>query len=178
MPAILPKRREKSGKLQRPSKAQMEAIQKQREEAEMSVVLSQPHRKGNRDQRCENALGRFIIRMKLRDELYTAGEEFATLTRSWRAAKGVPAQLTRGPLGTGTGPSDKTVAEWGRKLIRVQAAMIENTPEGWLQVRKLCLDDIDVDALGEGFAIDGLMVLARELGQISTGDMHPFSNRV
>lgn len=178
MPAISPRRREKSGKLQRPSKAQMEAILKQREEAEMSVVLNQPHRKGNRDQRCENALGRFVIRMKLRDELYTAGQEFETITRSWRAAKGIPSQLTRGPLGTGNGPSERTVAEWTRTLIRVQRAMQESTPEGFLEVRKLCLDNIDVDANGEGYAIDGLVVLARELGQLSTGDMHPFSNRV
>lgn len=171
---ILPKRREKNGRLQRPSKKQMEAILRSREESEMAVVLAQPHRRGNRDQKCESALGRFCIRMKLREELHDAGKHYANITRLWRVAKGIPSQLVKGGIGSGNGPSDATVAEWSRKLSRVQTAMQRGTPEGYYAIRLLCLDNEDVEYLNEAQAVDALVIMAREFGYLSTGDVHPY----
>lgn len=140
----------------------------------MSVVLSQPHRRGNTDQKCESALGRFCLRMKLREELYSAGKNYADITRAWRVAKGVPSQMVSGGPGSGNGPSDATVIEWGKKLARVQMEMQRETPEGYYAIRLLCLDGVDIEYLNEAQAVDALMVMARDFGYLSTGDMHPF----
>jgi hypothetical protein len=47
------RKREKNGRLQRPSAAERREAQKLREFAEQLTVLAQPHRRGNPDQMCE-----------------------------------------------------------------------------------------------------------------------------
>lgn len=90
--AISPPHREKNGRKQRPSAAEIAAAQKEAEANALhqvvGLVLNQPHRMGDNDQRLHCALGRMCKRLKLRDELYRAGDEYAALVRRWLIAIG------------------------------------------------------------------------------------------
>jgi hypothetical protein len=87
-PSISARQRHPGGKIKQPTKAEREAAEKAREQAEKATVLAQPHRRGDTDQRCESALGSFVIRNKLRSELYDAGQAYADLVRRWRLVIG------------------------------------------------------------------------------------------
>lgn len=79
---IMPKRREPNGRLKRVSDLQNEANAAQVREAQ-SVVLAQPHRRGNADVMCESPLGRFVLKHALERELYDAGILYASARRMW-----------------------------------------------------------------------------------------------
>lgn len=58
---------------------------RERSDAVKGVVLAQPHRRGDTDQRRASALGRACRRARLRRECYDAGEDYAALVRrDWR----------------------------------------------------------------------------------------------
>jgi hypothetical protein len=61
-----------NGNLKAPSAAQRHRTAQDLIDIEKSVVLAQPHRRGNRDQLCESPLGRLILRRKLSPVLYDA----------------------------------------------------------------------------------------------------------
>jgi hypothetical protein len=63
---------------------------------EKLTVLKQPHRLGDTDQRLESPLGRFVVRNKLRPELYDAGIEYGGLVRHFYHAKGVQIDFSEG----------------------------------------------------------------------------------
>jgi hypothetical protein len=111
------KRREKNGRLVRPSKAEREAARLQALHAERVVVLAQSHRRGNIDQRCESPLGRFVIARKLKPELYDAGEHFQTIVMTWRRLKGLPGVLSNGP-GSPVSHDDDAIADRINSLAR------------------------------------------------------------
>jgi hypothetical protein len=66
----------------------------------MSVALAQPHRRGNPDPNCEDAVWRVVTRLRLRDELAFAGLEFGRLGRSYRATigQGSPGERNGTPM--------------------------------------------------------------------------------
>ena len=80
-PSIVP-RRYPCGKLMGAAERQNKANAMRAEEAQ-SVVLAQPHRRGNADVLCESPLGRFVLKYALPRELYEAGLLYATTRRMW-----------------------------------------------------------------------------------------------
>lgn len=162
--AIVIKAREPNGRHQRDD---AEETREQR----MATVLAQPHRKGLTDQRCENALGRFCIRMKLRSELYQAGEEYRNAIRRWRLAKGLPVEGAHS-LGSGQDASPEQVARLFRAMVDAQRVLVEDAGfRSHQAVRALIVEDLDLQATSEsdGAAIDGLWALAEHFGLIKGG---------
>lgn len=136
-----------------------------RAESIVSVVLAQPHRRGNTDQRAEGAWGRFCLRARLAREVYDAGEEYASVKRRWRAAKGVPSTIRLGIGGSGDGPSEATVMGWGRMLIRVEDGMARVNLAGYLAIRSAVFDQIDIGGEYESAAVVVAEWLAGALGR-------------
>ena len=86
--SISPPHREKNGRKKRPSRTEIAEAQKAAELRGQAQVLSQPHRRGDNDQRLYCALGQVCKLLHLRDEQYRAGEEYATIVRRWMVAIG------------------------------------------------------------------------------------------
>lgn len=176
---ISPPRRWKNGRKARPKAvAQIEEANRAREEVEMATVLAQPHRLGNRSQKCESALGRFCLAHKLREEIYSAGGEYASLKRKWRAAKGVP--MSERMSGVGVEPDDATVYAWGARIDRCEEAILDCQdidpraygPAAIGCVEWLVVDDKDLPAtieLPDVFA--GLLALTLALGFLERKDL-------
>lgn len=59
-------------------------------ELEQSIVIAQPHRRGDASALCESPLGRFIIKYALARELYEAGLIYARVRGMWLSAWGAP----------------------------------------------------------------------------------------
>lgn len=165
--------REPSGKLQRPSRAQLEAIERRKRDGEKAVVLAQPHRMGETSDLAGSAFGRFCLRIKAKRALYDAGQDYAGLVRRWRAAKGVPMDVRLGVGGSGDGPSDATVKGWERTMVSLDVAMLGCTREGYYAMRSLVLDDQEVVGGLDDAVKTALFTMAVHSGFVRAGD-HPF----
>jgi len=165
--------RQPNGRLRLPSKTEREDFAKRMERVEMATVLDQPHRRGNIDQGCESALGRFFLRHKrLRVELKDAAEHYRETKRRWRAAWGAPT-LERIEGGSGLGPSDATVKKWERDIMEMEHAMIRSSQYGVGPFQWLVLESIDTTKDYDEVIISCMMALAAHLGRID-GKAHPF----
>lgn len=134
--------RERSGRLQRPTLAQQIAAKIATEDAEKVVVLAQPHRRGERGQLAESALGRFVNRCRLDRECYDAGVKYAVLRRQWRAAIGAP--MPDRLSGKGADIDMDVVHEWRARLNDMEDAMMRCgvAALGWCV--ELACDDRDM----------------------------------
>ena len=165
-PAISPKPREKNGRPQRPTKAQIEAAQRALEEREKSVVLAQPHRRGNTDQKCGWPLGEFAIANKARigwdEALYDAGNEYSSIVRRWRLAKGLPDPSAGRGVGVGSEADPDYIAKlesrWNEAedFVRYKGGI-----KPYLAIRSLCADHETLPDAEHGHAMHGLRLLAR-----------------
>ena len=87
MPSIMPAKRG------RPS---LRTVDQQNEqsrklaELEQSIVMAQPHRRGDADTMRESPLGRFVIKYGLARELFEAGMLYSRIRGMWLAAWGAP----------------------------------------------------------------------------------------
>jgi len=174
--AIIPPRRERNGRIQRsvgPLAAQIDKERRDRERQEVqSVVLAQPHRKGNDSPWCEDAFGRFCQRWKVAKALYDAGEDYSGTVRRWRAAMGVPTDVR---LGTGTGgePDGSEVKRMWAKIEAIENDLKRIGARSFLAVRHLVIDRQTLPDDAARWALDGLLSLARHL-DYEVGD-HPFA---
>jgi hypothetical protein len=139
------------------------------------VVLAQPHRRGERDQKAATALGRFCLRNKLEPELYQAGEDYAALVRRWRVAKGIPVQGRPGPS-TGIEPDEEKIRGWGRRIIEIEDRLLDGAPGVMGAIGWLVLSDAEPHPVNEPALIYGLRLLADELGLLPMG-RHPYDRR-
>lgn len=130
------------------------------------AVLAQPHRRGDMDQLCASALGRACRRAKLRRECYDAGEDYASLVRRWRAAKGAPSTLRLGGGAGGDGPDQATIDRWRRNIVDCDAAMARESREGWIAAKAAMLDEIDVDGTWQEAFICAMLGLAVCMGKL------------
>lgn len=171
--------REKSGRLQRPSLAQLMAAEHKQRMAETAAVAAQPHRAwapDPHDPRLATALGRFCIRHKLRSELFDAGKEWAETYRRLLAALGAPDPQHSSSLGSGgEGPSKATIDGWERKIESVEIGLRQYGQSAYLGVRHLCMDDAEIPPHEVADTIVGLRVLAVHFGRLPKG-AHPFVN--
>jgi hypothetical protein len=165
-----------NGRLKRPTVEQLKQLEAERYRENMQQVAIQPHRRAFRDPldpRLENALGRFCVLHRLRGELYDAGNEWAEIRRSWNAAKGAPSEVRLGHGGSGAGPSDATVARWGRMLQDIDEALTDVNAATLWAVRRLCIDDVLPPREYERFLVPGLSIVAVTLGRVES-NVHPF----
>jgi hypothetical protein len=134
-----------------------------------SVVLNQPHRRGNTDQRCASVFGRFTIRNKLSQDIYDAGEKYREAANAWRIAKGVPgiASDRRGMAAKADLTADD-VEVLRRKMLGMERAMwYAAGHKAYLAVRQLVLDENELGMDQDGDAIDGVTALAIHLGLLT-----------
>jgi hypothetical protein len=99
--------REANGRLARVKAAERKALV-----GERAVVLKQPHRRdgngGNLSQLCESPVGQFILRHRLRSELYDAALQYGSLARRFLRAKANGVDIVEC---AGTGQEMSTVTE-------------------------------------------------------------------
>ncbi|CAM5776367.1 hypothetical protein LMIY3S_05492 [Labrys miyagiensis] len=157
--------REKNG---RPSRALKTA------EPPEAVVLAQPHRRGSLDRRCASVLGRFCLRLRLRQELTDAGEEYAATVKRWRAAKGIPTPFHNEAAGSGRGAADTTVTAWQRQMLAMERAMMTAGLKALLAVKQLTLDSNELAMDQDAAGVEGLVALAVHLGLMPAG-AHPWA---
>jgi len=168
-PGIHPPKRERNGRKQRGTVAQLEAMAKAREQAEMATVISQPHRNGDSSQLCESHLGRLCLAHGLRREIYDAGQRLFSLIWSWRASIGCPMPLHIPRDGLMTAPHDDPGPgkEWERLINRAaNAVQSELGPGVWLRVTAVAVHDEPPLAGYEGRIIRGLRAVAVEYGMM------------
>jgi hypothetical protein len=169
-----------SGGLRRPTLEQLKEAERRQRLGEIAYVMAQPHRvwagKQAGNPWLENALGRFIIGRKLREELYHAGDHYALTFARWAAAKGIPHPKRRHMVGGGVGPSDATVAAWWREIEGMEGAL-RRYGRAYINIRHLCLDDEDLPDEAAADTLAGLRALAVHLGRLPER-AHPFVSAV
>jgi hypothetical protein len=152
--------RELNGKLKR-----MAAAERNASLGEKIQVLSQPHRRAvdigdALDQKRESILGRFVIRNKLRPELYDAGIEFGSLCRHFYHSKGVTTFIREGHRGSGLGISPAKTAQLEREVERLEAPLLKLSAPGFSAVRTMCVFENEIAPQVEPAAIIVLAELA------------------
>lgn len=137
--SISPPHREKNGRRKRATRTEIAEAQKRAEQKEQDQVLSQPHRRGDGDQRLHCALGQACKRLKLREELYRAGDEYATLVRYWRVS--IASIASQGHTASGI-PTEPITRELADKLTaRLEAAdNVLKRSGAYPWVRHICVD--------------------------------------
>lgn len=166
---IMPARREPNGRPQRESTAQerQNEISRAQADAEIALVRSQPHRRGETSRLAESALGRFVLLYKLDEALYAAGMEYARIRGMWLSAMGAPRDERHGGSG-GDLPMElvwqwrDNVAEWRKEMARVGGK------NGAASVEYMVCDNMDF--AGHMFetspTIASLTALAKAMGRI------------
>ena len=163
-----------SGDLKRPTVERLNAMASELRRKEQSVVLNQPHRRGSDHKWAESALGRLCLRRKLREQLFDAGQHYASVVSCWRGAKGIPRAIgSHEGASCSAGPSDATVHRWQAEMLAMERAMMGCGIEAFLAVRSLALDDADIGMDQDDHAIMGLTALGVEQGRIRLNE-RPF----
>jgi hypothetical protein len=163
-----PGHREPDGRLRRIADHERDAFN-----VEKLTVLSQPHRRGEReDQKQESPLGRFVIRHKLREELYDAGNEYAGMVRCFYAArlpadalKDVP-QLPGDDRGSGNGVSPEKAVWLEKELYRLETPLKACSRRGFSALRMLAVHEREIGVNSEGMAAKVLYLLAVMLKRV------------
>lgn len=171
-----------SGQLKRPNTVQQIAeAERARADQEKIAVLSQPHRRGEQSQLAGSALGRFILKHKLRSECYDSAEQWAIIKRKWLSAMG--ARLPEKIHGTGADIPLELVNSWRDQDYEAQQAMLRyGGPDGLLSVTWMAFDDFEfapgADAV---LAKKALLALAVYFGQLhpqALAGIEPIARRV
>ncbi len=161
-----------------------ERIDAAEEEDAMSVALSQPHRRdcpdaaearraGSVSSRLSEPLGRLCARLRLRDELWYAGGDYAKIVRAAKMAKefdviGLSSSDTPGePL------SEKEIEAKRIKALtkfeqtnEVLRAVMPRLPRA---MERLCYDQLEPAPRDESLLKHGLLVLAVDFGLLKRG---------
>jgi hypothetical protein len=168
-----------SGELRKPTTlAQLQQMQITRDEAQKVVVLSQPHRRGDTSQLRACPLGSFILDncdKEARQTFYDAAQEYASIVRRWRAARGIPTTVRVGEGGMlGQGPSETTVRAWWDQIRTVENRLVYSGSANLLNtMRRLVIDEVEVRAAPDAIK-RGLWIIAAALDRIDA-KQHPFA---
>ncbi len=165
MPAIMPIRREPSGRPQRDNAAKVKQAMEDRENAERAFVAGQPHRKGDGSQMAETECGRFIIRYGLDPACYAAAMKYWSLSWSYRRSIGahVPMRINHGGLMVHDAKDREQ--EWKDTIDGVvDAIQRECGPGVVLPVNSLVLDDRLYPEPYHRLIARGLWAMAKQLG--------------
>ena len=132
-----------------------------------AVVLRQPHRRGNLDQKCATAWGRFVLRNQFGQPMYDAGEHYRAVVQRWRIIKGIPCKRDPG-VSDGVGEvTDAKVKELTLAKTGMEVVMAEVSQAGLMIMRDMTLDDHEYAQTMDKYVIPVVIVLARHLGYIS-----------
>lgn len=100
----------------RPGEADI--AERREEKRRVKQILAQPHRRGERSQLAESAIGRFILRHwtdeAMRQQLYDAALRYAATNRKWASAWGAPMADLLG--GNGGDVPIEVINEWSRNV--------------------------------------------------------------
>lgn len=118
-----------------------------------SVVLAQPHRRGEESQLAGSALGRFVLAHRLRREYFDAGEQWASTKRKWLSCRGAP--LPDHPSGgTGGDVPIEVYDAWLKDDAQASRAMEKAAGlPGLTAVRSLAFDNADLPATYPAFPV-------------------------
>jgi len=154
--------REPNGRLSR-----MLAAERERRliAGETITVMMQPHRRGDNRRELESPLGRFVLRNKLRDELYDTGIEYGGLVRQFYAAKGIPQPSSDGG-GSGRGVSPEKAIKLKEELDRLEKPLKRTSPVGFSALRKLTVHEQEIDPPVEPETVSVLYLLAQMLRKL------------
>jgi hypothetical protein len=163
-----PGHREPNGRIRRMDDHARDALN-----VEKLTVLAQPHRRGEReDQKQASPLGRFVMRHKLREELYDAGNEYAGMVRCFYAARlpagaltGIP-QLPGDDRGSGNGVSPQKAAWLGKELSRLETPLKAFSRRGFSALRMLAVHEREIGVNSEGITAKVLYLLAVMLKRV------------
>ena len=164
MAAIVPQRREKNGRKQRPTMQQLAAADRDQRMAETFHAHRQPHRRDLPDPGTPmafSALGRLCARMKWRQEYFIAGEMYGTACDDWRIAKGLPPRRPTDKRVQATKPDLDRLGKLQEKMLNAQQAM---RYASFLVLETLIGDDEEIGMDQVGRAEDGLHALAIHYG--------------
>ena len=117
-----------------------------REDIEKSVVMNQPHRRGEQSQLAESSLGRLVLRMRLPQEIFHAAISWAKFTKTYLAVRGVPLEARKGDTGsTFQWPSEQRVLEWGERIDKVETDLKAVSRTGFSGFRMLAIFEREID---------------------------------
>lgn len=104
------------GRLKRPARST-------RPEDETALVLSQPHRRGERSQMAESELGRFCLERRLGVEVYDAALRYGQLRRKIASVWGGP-KMEHAEATGGDTPIE-AVLRWMELALALEQAMVD-----------------------------------------------------
>lgn len=141
------------------------------------VALAQPHRRGDTEQKLASPLGRFVVRHKLREELYDAGNEYAGMVRCYYAAKLPAGAMTGVPQlpgddrtgGSGNGVSQEKAVWLEKELSRLETPLKALSAIGFSALRMLAVHEREIGVNSEGMAAKVLYLLAVMLKRVGGG---------
>ena len=149
---------------------QIALAERARQQREMSVVLSQPHRRGNNSQLSESVLGRFCQQHRLRQELYDSGIEFGAMKRRWAKYWDAP-MPDRIEGASRVGMTDDEDAErWREWIERAEKAIVRANGDLRAIVEMCVHERMPPRWVGRTFVINGLLALAVEIGRLDIRD--------
>lgn len=165
---ISPPRREPNGRRQRESTAQdrLNEINRAREEQEISTVLAQPHRHGDRSPMAESAIGRFVIQHAMQRELYDAAIQYAKTRGMWLAVMGAPRAEKHG--GSGRDVPEELAHRWRDDVADWRKAMGDaGGKDGAAAIELMACDNVDLPPNFERLAaMSALIALGKAMGRI------------
>lgn len=163
--AICP-RREKNGRKSRRLVDRLNEANRRDHEAVLSVVLAQPHRRGQRSALAASALGRFCLAHGLDPDVVAGVEIYARRRAVYRAVIGAP-RIDQPVDGNSTadGPDRETVQKWKEHLAKIEDAVEDVVAGGVALIDRLIDAEADVPARSTAATKAALIALARAMGR-------------
>lgn len=145
----------------------MAEAERARSDVERATVLSQPHRRGEASQLAESAIGRFVLKNRIRHECYEAAEIYASVKMKWLSAMGARIQYSGDP-GTGADIPMELVHAWRDQTFGAESMMVRYaSPDGCLSVTRMAVHrDEFAPGASRRSAIRALMALAVFFGKV------------
>lgn len=165
-----------NGRLKKLTAAERTLREAEAYRSNMQQVGQQPHRRGASDPLdpwLTDEFGRFCRTYKLRREIKEAADEWALIVRLYRVAWGAPVDERHGSRGTGEGPSCATVEGWRRQMQDIEDALYGEhgtNKARYSATKRLVLDGVVPARELLPFALDGLRIVAVELGRMTARD--------
>jgi hypothetical protein len=169
MNQISPPHREPNGRRQRSTQDELNEINRAKAEAEQSLVLSQPHRKGDASPMAESPIGRFITQFAMERELYGAAVEYARIRGMWLSV--IRAPRIEHHDGSGGDVSEELEHKWRDDTAEWRRAMVAAGGEpGARLVEWMACDHIDLSetSFDRPAAQVALRALGRAMGFLPT----------
>lgn len=113
-----------------------------------------------------SALGRFVLRNRLRPELYDAGLEYGNLVRFYCGVKARHIDIRDRPSGAGGDVSPQKAKWLAKELVRLNTPLRKLDPVGFSAVRTLAAMECEIAHEAEPSAVIILCELGRLLRKV------------